>query len=291
MDSQHEQTHYWFTMAVEIMVNFSAELVTAFSTSVQTVSDQFLAKGLIADGIYKNVLETNRPSVDKARVLLHAIKDVIVTDDSYFETVLFILKEVLPLGNKNKLVLDLEQEYQKLQPSPKRNRAASDPLVKLAWDQTSKLKPSWSQSILTSGYLKVVPEIRVIQKFTPQLVSAVSSCVQAVSDQCLAKGLITEASYKWLLESTNTGSEDKARILLQGRKDSIKTDRICFEIFMSVLKETLPPASSVKLLSDIEDERKKLASLPTVGTYRQSVTESDTSVSYTHLTLPTIYSV
>ena len=55
-------------------------------------------------------------------------------------------------------------------------------------------------------------EADVIMKFLADLVNTTSDCVQAVSDQCLAKGLITESIYRRrILESGGT-SEDKARI-------------------------------------------------------------------------------
>ena len=48
----------------------------------------------------------------------------------------------------------------------------------------------------------------VIKSFLPKLVTAISDCVQPVSDQCLAKGLIPDSVYKRILESGGT-SEDK----------------------------------------------------------------------------------
>ena len=95
--------------------------------------------------------------------------------------------------------------------------------------------------------------VEVIQKFTPQLVTAVSSCIQAVSDQCLAKGLITDGVYRTVLESRST-NEDKARNLLRATKDSIQTESQCFEIFLSILESELPYTSRETLISAIREE-------------------------------------
>ena len=59
---------------------------------------------------------------------------------------------------------------------------------------------------------KFTMEAEVINGFLPDLVTAISDCVQPVSDQCLAKGLIPDSVYKRVLESGGT-SEDKARTL------------------------------------------------------------------------------
>ena len=56
-------------------------------------------------------------------------------------------------------------------------------------------------------------EAKIAENFLPDLVTAISDCVQPVSDQCLAKGLISDSVYKRVLESGGT-SEDKARTLI-----------------------------------------------------------------------------
>ena len=93
-------------------------------------------------------------------------------------------------------------------------------------------------------------EAEVLKSFLPNLVRAISDCVQPVSDQCLAKGLIPESVYKRVLESGGTG-EDKARTLMLAVKTSTETDNKCLEILRDILKEQLPLASGNKLLSDI----------------------------------------
>ena len=96
-------------------------------------------------------------------------------------------------------------------------------------------------------------EAELIKQFLPDLVTAISDCVLSVSDQCLAKGLITESTYKRVLESGWT-SMDRARTLLLAIHNSTETDSRCLEIFLSILDEVLPRASREKLLSDIRKE-------------------------------------
>ena len=101
-------------------------------------------------------------------------------------------------------------------------------------------------------------EAEVITKFLAYLINAMSDCVQATSDQCLAKGLIAASTYRKVLESGGT-SEDKARILILGVQKSTKTDCNCFDILLEILDEELPPASKQKLLLEMRKEREDRA--------------------------------
>ena len=92
-------------------------------------------------------------------------------------------------------------------------------------------------------------EAEIIKTFLPDLVTAISDNVLSVSDQCLAKGLITESTYKKVLESGGT-SEDRARTLTLAVKNSSETDSRCLEILLSILEQELPHASREKLLSE-----------------------------------------
>ena len=96
-------------------------------------------------------------------------------------------------------------------------------------------------------------EAEIITKFIPDLVNAISSCVQSISDQCLSKGLIPESTHKQVLESGGTG-EDKARILILSVQKSTKTDSTCFEILLTILDEQLPYAIRQKLLLEMRKE-------------------------------------
>ena len=88
----------------------------------------------------------------------------------------------------------------------------------------------------------------MIRSLLPDLVIAISDCVQPVSDQCLAKGLIPDSVHKRVLESGGT-SEDKARTLILAVKTSTETDDGCLEIFLNVLDEQLPYGIKDKPLS------------------------------------------
>ena len=102
-------------------------------------------------------------------------------------------------------------------------------------------------------------EAEVIKSLLPDLVTAISDCVQPVSDQCLAKGLISDSVYKRVLESGGT-SEDKARTLLLAVKTSTETDGRCLEILLNILERELPYTIKQKLLSEIRKELAEKAS-------------------------------
>ena len=96
-------------------------------------------------------------------------------------------------------------------------------------------------------------EAEVIESFIPDLVTAISGCVQSTSDLCLAKGLITEETYSQVLELGGT-SKDKARTLILAVKRSTKTDGMCLGILMDILEEQLPHATRDKILSGMRNE-------------------------------------
>ena len=96
-------------------------------------------------------------------------------------------------------------------------------------------------------------EAEVITSFIPELVAAVSDCVPSVSDQCLAKGLIPESSYRKVLELGGT-SEEKTRNLILAVKKSTETDSRCFEMFLNILEQTLPYQTKGSLLSAMKKE-------------------------------------
>ena len=85
---------------------------------------------------------------------------------------------------------------------------------------------------------------KVINRFRPDLVTAVSDCVHSVLDQCLAKGLIPDSAYKTILDSRENG-ENKARSLIQAVKNSIERDSSCFDLFISILKQEVPRCSRI----------------------------------------------
>ena len=96
-------------------------------------------------------------------------------------------------------------------------------------------------------------EAEVITSFLPKLVTAVSDCVQPVSDQCLAKGLIPDSVYRDILESRERNG-NKARTLILAVKNSTETDSRCLEILLNILEEQLPYGIRDSLLSAIRKE-------------------------------------
>ena len=95
---------------------------------------------------------------------------------------------------------------------------------------------------------------KMIKSFLPDLVTAISDCILPMSDQCLAKGLISNSTYKTILESNKTG-EVKSRILLQAVISSTETDSTCLDLFLEGLDQILPSIIKDKLLSEIREKQ------------------------------------
>ena len=107
--------------------------------------------------------------------------------------------------------------------------------------------------ILLPFKVQLTMEAKVIESFLPDLVTAISDCVQPVSDQCLAKGLIPDSVYKRVLESGGT-SDGKVRTLTLAIKTSIETDSECLETMLDILEKQLPHTAREKLLSEIRQK-------------------------------------
>ena len=97
-------------MEAEVIKRFLPDLVTAISDNVPSVSDQCLAKGLIAKQVHERVLESGETSKDRARTLLLAVQNSTETDSRCLEIFLSILDEVLPRANRVKLLSDIRKE-------------------------------------------------------------------------------------------------------------------------------------------------------------------------------------
>lgn len=93
-------------------------------------------------------------------------------------------------------------------------------------------------------------EAKVLQSFTPKLVTAVQDTVDAVVEDCLARELIKEETRSDVLSEQT--SQKKARKLLEVVRNCVKSDRFCYGIFMKILREQLPRKSSEKLFEDME---------------------------------------
>jgi phage shock protein A len=205
--------------------------------------------------VYERILESKFSSKDKARNLLSAIKDVIGTEENCFRTVVSILKEIF--GNQDKLVADLVDQYLKYSsqpPPPKRpklRRVSSDPTIQLIANGADSPKIDSARRYI------VLPEVRVIQLFTPELILALTGSVGSASDMCLAKGIISDSLHRKLLECTS--SEDKVRRLLQCTRSTINVDKRSYRLFLSILESTVPAAVKETLLSAIKEKYEELS--------------------------------
>ena len=97
-------------METEIIETFLPDLVTAISDNVQSVSDQCLAKGLIAKQVHERLLESGGTSKDRARSLLVAVQNSTETDCRCLEIFLSILEEELPRTSREKLLSEIRKE-------------------------------------------------------------------------------------------------------------------------------------------------------------------------------------
>lgn len=92
-----------------------------------------------------------------------------------------------------------------------------------------------------------------IIKRNVNLVTAVAQYVRPLSDQCLAKGLISREVYEKVLE-LNTIAMDKARCLLMAICDTIDLDNSQFELLMQILKKVVNPfdTTTQHMIADME---------------------------------------
>ena len=97
-------------------------------------------------------------------------------------------------------------------------------------------------------------KIRVFQKFTPRLVSAVSHSIYSVADHCLSTELISRECYESVVELKDTNA-NKTRNLLLAVNDAITTDHNCFEVFLDqVLPKALSFRGAIKLCSNMKEQ-------------------------------------
>ena len=235
-ESPTEQ-EYFADPEIKAIQTFTPELIRAVdSCSISVVSNEFLAKELITDGMCRRILDPSILGDNKIRILLNAVKDAIRTDSSCFKMAMDILK-AFPLCSE--VILAIESKYKEFtsQGSPNGNCGTTG---------NDQARPR---------HLTVSPEISVLQVFTPKLRSAIMTCLQELADQCCYKnGLIYESKCNQLVEVANVYSEDNARILLQAIEDTITTDKRCFEIFLDALSTEMPHAISRSLISSIKNE-------------------------------------
>ena len=97
-------------MEAEVINSFLPDLVTAVSDTVQSVSDQCLAKGLIPGNVHDQVLESGGTSKEKARTLILAVKKSTETDSRCLEILLNILEQELPFAIRDNLLSKIRKE-------------------------------------------------------------------------------------------------------------------------------------------------------------------------------------
>ena len=97
-------------------------------------------------------------------------------------------------------------------------------------------------------------EAKAFESLMPFLVTAITDCVQAVSDSCLAAGLISQKTYETVVLQSGSSNQDKTRSLLISILNSIKTDSECGQIFISILQEELPAKIVDKVISRIKSQ-------------------------------------
>ena len=100
-------------------------------------------------------------------------------------------------------------------------------------------------------------EAELFQQLFSDLVPAIGTFVQKVSDYCFSHHLIDDSVQKKLQESLGTSDEDKARTLLMAVKETVKRNPTCIERFMNILELVLPQGGDDLLLKTMKS---KLAS-------------------------------
>ena len=231
---------------------FWMNLVTVIGDHyIPALSDQCLANGLISREVFEEVLELNTIAKDRSRRLLMAICDTIDLDNSQFELLTQILKKVVnPFDTTTQhMIADMERAW-KHSRSVQRTVQSSQP----ADSDQSKVK--------------------AIKKFTPQLVHVIADSVDNVSDHCWSNGLISYGTYRNIICS-GKNPDDKARMLLLEIMKNIHTDRRCFNLFITALKDCLPTAISDRTRMHIADEIMQAESKTSTSVPAANGTQSD----------------
>lgn len=94
----------------------------------------------------------------------------------------------------------------------------------------------------------------MFESLIPFLVTAITDCVQAVSDRCLGAGLISQRTYEAVVLQSGSSNKDKTRNLLMAVLNSIKTASECGKIFIRILQDELPAKTVDKVVSRIKSQ-------------------------------------
>ncbi len=99
-------------MAAQILTSFTPQLVVALCNIVQEVSDHCLSKQLIGNEVRKRILESTTTSEEQVRTLLTAVKDAVATDQTLFEVMMEILRNVAFSAQEGRRVPPFIQEME-----------------------------------------------------------------------------------------------------------------------------------------------------------------------------------
>jgi uncharacterized coiled-coil protein SlyX len=269
----------------QILTSFIDDLVVAICDHVGEVSDRCLERQLISSEVYGQILDSELTSTAsvKARTLLLAVKDAVAINQTLFEVLMEILRNIVFPAEKVTPVApfmrEMEKQYQDLKcgvhsRSRKRKRTNSDPTeIELDEEPAAPLKVNKLIADNKPKTTFILTRNIIIEMFQTELVSAITISIGMLCDLFLERGLISDETYKILVDKTGINSkEDKAEILLQNIMESIESDDQCFDIFLTTLNETLPTAIGSKLVAKIikESEMHTLLVVPSGNTNASS---------------------
>ena len=252
-------------MADQILTRFTPELVAAIGGNIRDISDRFLARQLISNEVHEQVLESTATSADQARTLLEAIKDAVAIDQTIFEIMMEVLREVAFSADKERPVPpfmhEMKKQYLLKSRNRKHRRTYSDPTV-IDQELAAHLKASKLITDTKPETIFIPSRVIIIEMFTKELISAMSTSIETVCDECLAKGLIRGETYRKLHETTSNSKKDKAKILLQEMKETIENDDRCFDLFLTTLNRNLPTPIGSKVVAEITKESENYTLAP-----------------------------
>ena len=142
---------------------FAEKLISATSTSIVPLCDQYVANGLISKETYRRLCETKVNSKeDKAKKSLKAIMETIENDDRCFDLFLTILNRTLPFAIGSELVDEITKESKKYTVAPLVNGS-------LSCSQASKVNKSDVRAKYQEATAKLDKANRDIKKLNEDL--------------------------------------------------------------------------------------------------------------------------
>ena len=237
---------------LRVIREFWGLLVLVIGIHVHELSDQLFAKDLITEEAYKNILCENHSNDINVRMLLISIRDTIITDSRCYNVFRQILEERLD-KDMVKLLSEMDDKYSEYK--------------KMNFDTSEAERTEIDRNGFgVLGNVAASPEVEVLRRFTARIVPAISGCMMTMTDLCYNNGLVSGSEQKQMFESTE-GSEDKARKLLVALRRNLALEEASskrvnlFNVFLSLLRVSLPIQSRERLLSEMTDVHKELCEL------------------------------